>query len=162
MTEIKFFYNESCSSNLVLLKKSFSGKLSWNFTSKIDSEIWKCPIFVGLFPIHFGSWQKNNHTGLISDKRRSFSWMCNLLLQSWMDSTKYIWIYIGIRTFLQDHCERAKLLFIDLHHTMVFYDNDSEKIHSTPNFSPKHRPDHTRTNQANEAGHHLAFCRMSI
>ena len=30
--------------------------------------------------------KKNKYTGLISDKRWSFSWMCNLLLQSWMDS----------------------------------------------------------------------------
>ena len=48
-----------------------------------------CPIFVRSFQNLSNSWQKNEYTGLISDKRRSFSWMRNLLLQSWMDSNEY-------------------------------------------------------------------------
>ena len=55
------------------------GRLRGYFTLRIDSELWKCPIFVGSFQNLSDSWQKNKCTGLIS-------WMCNLLLESWMDS----------------------------------------------------------------------------
>ena len=61
------------------------GILRRYFTFRIDSELWKCPIFVGSFPNLSDSWQRNKYTGLISVERRSFSWMCNLLLESWMD-----------------------------------------------------------------------------
>ena len=50
MSESKNDFNESYSSNLVLLReKKISGWLSWYLTSKIDSEFWKCPIFDGSF-----------------------------------------------------------------------------------------------------------------
>ena len=72
MNIMKNDFNESFSSNLVLLREK---KFLEDWELRIDSELWKCPIFVGSFPNLGDSWQKNKYTGLISVERQSFSWM---------------------------------------------------------------------------------------
>ena len=44
-------------------------------TSKIDSNLSKCPIFVGSFKNFSGIWEGNNHLGMISVQSSIFGWM---------------------------------------------------------------------------------------
>jgi len=69
MTKIENVVNESCSPDLLFLKKSVSGRLSLFLTSKIDSEVWKCPIFVGS-PLH------------LFTKYQNFLWGCWILYKT--------------------------------------------------------------------------------
>ena len=83
MNEIKSDFNECCSSNLLFLREyNFSEGLSKYLTSKIDSEVWKCPFLVGSLQNFGQSLEKDKYLGLISDKSWSFSCMLKILVES--------------------------------------------------------------------------------
>ena len=58
----------------VVKRKSFSEISKWRLTSKIDFELGKCPIFMGLH-IPKSKWQlgKSNHLGLIRAQSLCFN-----------------------------------------------------------------------------------------
>ena len=57
---------------VILKRKSFSEDYVNNLISKIDSEFWKCPIFVGSLQNLGDILKKNKYVGLISDKNWAF------------------------------------------------------------------------------------------
>ena len=60
-------------------EKMFSERSHLYLTSKIDFEVQKCLIFVGLFVISSDRYEKNKYMGLISDQNCTFGWMVTLL-----------------------------------------------------------------------------------
>ena len=83
MNEIKNDPNERYSSNLLFSRENhFQEDLVNIWPQKIDSDSWKCPIFISSLQNFGETLEKNKYVELISDQNWSSIWMPKILNQS--------------------------------------------------------------------------------